>query len=106
MDQFIIILITAGSPAEGTKIAESLVNHHLAACVNIVPSVKSIFFWEGKTDQATEALLIIKSKRHLLDKIIEHVKKIHSYTVPEIIALPLIGGSEDYLKWIEENTIY
>ena len=102
---FIIILVTAGSKEEGKKIAESLVNHHLAACANIVPSIKSIFFWEGKTDQATEVLLIIKSRRHLLDKIIEHVKKIHSYTVPEIIALPLIGGSEDYLKWIEENTI-
>ncbi len=102
---FIIILITAGSSEEATKIAASLVNHHLAACVNLVPSIKSIFFWEGKTDQATEVLLIIKSKKHLLGKIIEHVKKIHSYTVPEIIALPLIGGSEDYLKWIEENTI-
>lgn len=102
---FIIILITAGSEEEGKKIAESLVTHRLAACSNIVPSVKSIFFWEGKTDQASEVLLIVKSKRALLEKIIEHVKEIHSYKVPEIIALPLIGGSDDYLQWIEDNTI-
>ncbi|MDD5433809.1 MAG: divalent cation tolerance protein CutA, partial [Nitrospira sp.] len=61
--------------------------------------------WEGKTDHASEVLLIVKSKRALLEKIIEHVKEIHSYTVPEIIALPLIGGSDDYLQWIEDNTI-
>lgn len=104
MTQFILILITASSIDEGEKIAQSLVTNHLAACTNIVPSVQSIFFWEGKTEKATEVLLMVKSKQALLDKIIEHVKNIHTYTVPEIIALPLIGGSEDYLKWVEENT--
>lgn len=104
MTQFILILITASSIDEGEKIAQSLVFNHLAACVNIVPSVTSIFFWEGKTDKATEVLLMVKSKQALLDIIIKHVKNIHTYTVPEIIALPLIGGSEDYLKWVEENT--
>lgn len=101
---FIIILITASSAEEGEKIAESLVNNHLAACVNIVPAVKSVFSWEGKTDKTSEVLLIAKSKRQLLEKIISHVKTIHSYTVPEIIALPLIGGAEDYLQWIDEST--
>ncbi|MBI5192373.1 MAG: divalent-cation tolerance protein CutA [Nitrospirae bacterium] len=104
MEQFIIILITASSIAEGEKIAESLVTNHLAACANIVPSFTSIFFWQGKTEKASEVLLIVKSRHALLDKITEHVKKIHSYAIPEIIALPLIGGSEDYLKWVEENT--
>lgn len=99
-----MILITAGSAEEGENIAESLVNNHLAACVNIIPSVKSVFFWDGKTDKVSEVLLIAKSKRQLLEKIISQVKTLHSYTVPEIIALPLIGGAEDYLQWIDENT--
>ena len=102
--EFCIILITAGSVEEGERIAGSLVDHHLAACVNVVPSVKSVFFWEGKTDQQSEVLLIAKSRKSLLDQIIDHVKKIHSYSVPEIIAIPVIGGSEDYLKWVEETT--
>src|SRR3990170_8653401 len=99
---FIVVLITAGSVEEGERIAGSLVDNHLVACVNVVPSVKSIFFWEGKTDQQSEVLLIAKSRKALLNQIIEHVKKIHSYSVPEVIAIPVIGGSEDYLKWGEQ----
>lgn len=101
--EFIVVFITAGSIEEGEKIAASLVDHHLVACVNIVPSVKSFFFWEGKTDVASEVMLIAKSRRYLLDRIIDHVKKVHSYKVPEIIALPVMGGSADYLKWVEES---
>jgi len=99
-----IILITAGSVEEGERIAGSLVDNHLAACVNVVPSIKSFFFWEGKSDRQSEVLLIAKSRKSLLNQIINHVKKIHSYSVPEIIAIPVIGGSEDYLKWVEETT--
>ena len=102
--EFIVILITASSAEEGEKIASSLVENHMVACINIVPSVKSLFFWEGKTAQESEVLLIAKSRRPLLDKIVEQVKKIHSYKVPEIIALPVIGGSEEYLKWVREST--
>ena len=102
--EFIVILITASSAEEGEKIASSLVENHMVACINIVPSVKSLFFWEGKTAQESEVLLIAKSRRPLLDKIVEQVKKIHSYKVPEIIALPVIGGSEEYLKWGEAST--
>ena len=102
--EFCIILITASSMDEGEKIADSLVENHLAACVNLVPSVKSVFFWEGKTDRQSEVLLIAKSTKALLNQITDHVKKIHSYSVPEIIAIPVIGGSEDYLKWVEETT--
>ena len=100
----IVVLITAGSIEEGERIAGSLVDSHLVACVNVVPSVKSIFIWEGKTDQQSEVLLIAKSRKALLNQIIERVKKIHSYSVPEVIAIPVIGGSEDYLKWVEETT--
>ncbi len=100
----IVVLITAGSIEEGERIAGSLIDSHLVACVNVVPSVKSIFIWEGKRDQQSEVLLIAKSRKALLNQIIEHVKKIHSYSVPEVIAIPVIGGYEDYLKWVEETT--
>lgn len=102
--EFIIVLITAGSAEEGEKIANTLIDHHLVACVNLVPSVKSFFFWEGRADVASEVMLVAKSRRSLLDKIVDQVKKVHSYKVPEIIALPVIGGSAEYLKWVEEST--
>lgn len=101
--EFIVVLVTAGSAEEGEKIARSLVDHHLAACVNVIPGVKSLFFWEGKTDEASEVLLIAKSRRDLFREIVEHVKKIHSYKVPEIISLPIVAGSEEYLKWMKES---
>ncbi|OGW56121.1 MAG: cytochrome C biogenesis protein CcdA [Nitrospirae bacterium RIFCSPHIGHO2_02_FULL_42_12] len=102
--EFIVILITAGSVEEGEKIANALVESRLAACANIIPSVRSIFFWEGKTCQEQEVLLVVKSRRQLLEKIIDKVKQVHSYKVPEIIALPVIDGSREYLKWVEEST--
>ncbi len=102
--EFIVILITASSAEEGEKIADFLIGRHLAACVNIIPSIKSFFFWEGKIERESEVLLVVKSRRSLLDNIIEDVKQLHSYEVPEIIALPIIGGSNEYLKWVEEST--
>ncbi len=100
----IITLITAGSDEEATTIARALVDERLAACVNIVPGVRSFFFWEGKTDDARELLLICKSRRPLLDELVNRVKSLHSYTVPEIIALPIVAGSRDYLDWVREST--
>jgi len=97
----IIILITTGSEEEAHKIAELLVNEKKAACVNIVPRVDSLFRWKGKLDSARESLLLVKTKASLLPEIISLVKEIHSYEVPEIIALPIIAGSEDYLKWLD-----
>jgi len=97
----IIVLITAGSEEEAHRIAESLVKGKKAACVNIVPGVDSLFWWEGKLDSARESLLLVKTKASLFSEIISLVKEIHSYEVPEIIALPIIGGSEDYLKWLD-----
>ncbi|GAG12841.1 unnamed protein product, partial [marine sediment metagenome] len=93
----IIVLITAGSEEEAHKIAGALVNEKKAACVNIVPRVDSLFWWEGKLDSARESLLIAKTKASLFPEIVELVKRTHSYEVPEIIALPIIAGSEDYL---------
>jgi len=97
----IIVLIIAGSEEEAHKIADLLVNEKKAACVNIVPGVDSLFWWEGKLDSARESLLLVKTKASLFPEIVEMVKRMHSYEVPEIIALPIIGGSEDYLKWLD-----
>lgn len=97
----IIVLITVGSEEEAHKIAELLVNEKKAACVNIVPEIDSIFWWEGKIDSAQESLLLVKTRASLFPEIVELVKRTHSYEVPEIIALPIIGGSEDYLKWLD-----
>jgi periplasmic divalent cation tolerance protein len=100
----IIVLITAASGEEAAAVAAALVDEHLAACVNIVPEVRSLFFWEGKTQDSRETLLICKSRQPLLDKLVKRVKALHSYAVPEIIALPIIGGDRDYLEWVREST--
>jgi periplasmic divalent cation tolerance protein len=97
----IVVLITAGSQEEAHKIAKLLVNERKAACVNIVPGVDSLFRWKGKIDSARESLLLVKTRASLFPEIISLVKETHSYEVPEIIALPIIGGSEEYLKWLD-----
>jgi len=94
----IVVLITTATEDEARRIAEILVNQRKAACVNIVPRVNSLFWWEGKLDSAQASLLIIKARSSKRKEITELVKKTHSYEVPEIIALPIIGGSEDYLR--------
>lgn len=99
----IVIFVTAKNRREANKIAARLVQDRLVACVNIVEGVQSIFWWEGKVDKAGEALLILKSKKSRLQKVVKTVKALHSYTVPEIIALPIVGGNEDYLNWIRET---
>ena len=99
----IVVLITTSSEEEAHEIAELLINRRKAACVNIVPRVDSLFWWEGKLDSARESLLIVKTKASLFPEIVELVKRVHSYEVPEIIALPIIAGSEDYLTWLDTS---
>jgi periplasmic divalent cation tolerance protein len=97
----IVVLITTSNEEEARKIAELLVSCRKAACVNIVPGVSSLFWWKDKLDSARESLLLVKTKASLFPEIVELVKRTHSYEVPEIIALPIITGSEDYLKWLD-----
>ena len=99
----IVIFITVPDKKEAKNIASRLVKNKLAACVNIVEKLESLFWWQGKVDQAKETLLIVKSKKEKLAKIIKVVKSLHSYEVPEIIALPIIGGYKPYLNWINDS---
>ena len=99
----IVVFVTAGTEEEAVNIAELLLDQRKAACVNIVPKVDSLFWWQGKLDSAQESLLIIKTRASLLPDVVSLVKGIHSYEVPEIIAMPIIGGNEDYLKWIHSE---
>jgi periplasmic divalent cation tolerance protein len=100
---YIILFITTGSDEEAQKISKILLERKKVACVNIIDKVSSRFWWESKLDSAQENLLIAKTKTSLLPEIIELVKKAHSYYVPEIIALPIIGGNQDYLEWLEQS---
>lgn len=99
----IVVLITAGNLDEANNIAKLLLERRAVACVNIVPRVDSLFWWENKIDSEQESLLIAKTKGSFLDKVIELVKSIHSYEVPEVIAFPVIGGSADYLNWMDSE---
>ncbi len=103
MTDKIVILVTAAKLGECKKIARHLVESRLAACVNIAPPVQSIYQWQGKVEQAREYLLIIKTSRPLFQEIKAAICSIHSYKTPEIICLPIIDGSRDYLQWMDDS---
>ena len=100
---YIVVFITAGSIEEAEKIGNGLVTEKLAACANIIHPLKSIFFWEGKLCHENEVLMIVKSIGRLFNQLKDYVKKNHRYKVPEIIAIPIIEGSPDYLLWLSES---
>ncbi len=100
----IVVLVTCGSEEEALQIANSLVNEHLAACVNLIFPIRSIYRWEGKVWDEREWLLLIKTQKQRFEQLEKKIKSLHSYTNPEIIALPIAQGSLAYLDWIRENT--
>ncbi|MGH7230844.1 MAG: divalent-cation tolerance protein CutA [Nitrospiraceae bacterium] len=100
----IIVFVTASSGGEAEKIARPLVETGLAACANILGPVKSIYIWEQKLTEDTEIMIVFKTQRHLFRALEEEIKRLHSYQVPEIIAVPIVMGSEDYLNWMTVNT--
>lgn len=100
----IVVYITTPNEDEAVRIAKIIVEEKLAGCVNIVRGIRSIYSWQGKIEDDSEVLMIVKTQRHLFEPLKRRVKKLHSYTVPEIIALPIIEGSEDYLNWLKEVT--
>lgn len=101
--KYVVIFVTCANREEGEKISQGLVEKKLVACVNLIPEIFSRYWWQGKIEVSNETLLMIKSKKSLFKQIITEVKKLHSYTVPEIIALPIIDGNKDYLDWIKKS---
>ena len=102
-ERFVLILSTAGSDAQAESIARALIDRNLAACVNIVGQTCSVYRWENKVVREEEKLLVIKSAERLFSEVRSTIRELHSYDVPEILALPIQDGDGDYLKWLGES---
>ena len=102
-EEVLLELSTAASSEEGIGIGRRLVEERLAACVNVVPSVRSLYWWEGEVQEADEAVLMIKTRRDRYPELERRLQALHSYTVPEIVALPIVAGSAAYLGWVRDN---
>ena len=101
-NEYIIVLATTANKLEAEKIAKTLLKERLIACVNIINPVNSFFFWSGKIDNAEECLMVMKSRRDLFSELAECLRGLHSYEVPEVLAIPIIEGSAAYLAWMGE----
>jgi periplasmic divalent cation tolerance protein len=100
---YIVVIMTTPNKEEAAKIVRSLVRERLIACANIVGPVSSVFWWQGKIDEENEFLILMKSHKNPFERISERIMEIHSYDVPEIIALPIIEGSPPYLDWLKTS---
>jgi periplasmic divalent cation tolerance protein len=99
-----VTLVTCPNPRLGERIAKALVGERLAACVNVVRGLTSVYRWKGKVCRDRECVLVIKSRASLSKRIEKRVKELHSYTVPEVIQVPVVSGSAEYLAWLERET--
>ena len=97
---YIIVLVTTANKSEAEKISEALLKEKIIACANIINPVTSFFHWQGKEDRCEECLVVMKSRRDLFVELAERVKGLHSYDVPEVLALPIVDGSDAYLAWL------
>src|SRR6185295_15234276 len=102
-DDPIVVFMTAANGEEATRLADMLVGAHLAACVQILPEMESVYRWQGKTERQAEVLLIAKTTIAKFDDLEREVRALHSYETPEIIAVPILLGSLPYLNWLNEN---
>ena|SRR5215831_7867797 len=103
MTEKIVVLSTCGSEEEASQIARRLVDAHLAACVNLIPQARSFYRWQGKVEDSNECLLIIKSSRECFPQLRTLLEAAHSYELPEVLALPVVDGSPNYLAWIDSE---
>ncbi len=104
MTDAIVILSTVPDAEKAAEIARALVEEHLVACVNIIPGLRSIYRWEGKLADDAEVLCVIKTARDRFDQVAARIKALHPYSVPEVIALPVVKGFEPYLDWVRKST--
>ncbi len=100
----IVVLVTTSSVEEAQRIGHAIVDERLAACANVLGGVGSRYWWQGRVEEASEALLILKTRQDRLTALTARVRELHTYTIPEVIALPIVGGNPDYLAWIDEST--
>jgi periplasmic divalent cation tolerance protein len=100
----IVVLITAQNREEAIRLADMLVGAHLAACVQILPEMESVYRWQGAIERQTEILLLAKTTKRRFTDLEREVRALHSYDVPEIVALPIVAGSAPYLRWLSEET--
>jgi periplasmic divalent cation tolerance protein len=103
MTDKIVVLTNCGSAEEAAKIARALVEKKLAACVNVMPAGRSFYRWKGVIEDQQELLLVIKSSRALFNDLRVEIETLHSYEVPEVIAVPIVDGSEGYLEWLDRE---
>lgn len=98
------IYITTDGPEEARTIGKALIESRLAACVNIIDGMRSLYWWEGKVEEGNETVLIAKTQSGKVEELTQKVKSLHGYSVPCVVALPIQGGNPDFLKWIEKET--
>ncbi|HLM24619.1 MAG TPA: divalent-cation tolerance protein CutA [Pyrinomonadaceae bacterium] len=103
-DDAIIVFMTAANGEEATRLADMLVGAHLAACVQILPEMESVYRWQGKVERQAEVLLLAKTTRGKFDELEREVRALHSYDTPEIVAVPIVTGSAPYLEWLIKAT--
>ncbi len=103
MTDKIVVLCTCGSAKDAAKIARALVEKKLAACVNVMADIRSVYRWKGAIEEEQESLMVIKSSRGLFNELRAEIEKLHSYDVPEVIAVPIVDGSEGYLQWLDRE---
>ncbi len=99
-----IVYVTCQDQAEAERVGQALIEAKLAACVNIVERITSMFWWKGKVEKEQEAVLIAKTESGLINQVTERVKSVHSYECPCVISLPIVGGNPEFLQWIREET--
>jgi periplasmic divalent cation tolerance protein len=102
---YIVVSMTVAARDEAEKIGNTLVREKLVACAQIVTDIHSVYWWQGKIESAGEVLVLFKTRGSLFARVAARIKELHSYKVPEIIALPIVAGSDEYLRWIEESTV-